>query len=241
MNTVKSHYVYRITNTKINKHYYGSRSCEIHPSEDLGIKYFSSSYDKDFILDQKDNPENFKYKIIKIFQESKDDAINFEIKLHEKFDVAVNENFYNQQKQRKNGFDRTGVKAKKETLEKMSRNRKGKVNVIDENGNKFVVDKKDPRYLSGELVGQTYGKFIATDSNGNRHHISKDDPRYISGELVAVSKGRKVSDETKLKKSKLSKGRIWISNTNLEKTKFIFPNDLDGYLKDGWIVGRKRF
>lgn len=40
MNTKKFHYVYRITNTKINKHYYGVRSSNIEPYKDLGIKYF---------------------------------------------------------------------------------------------------------------------------------------------------------------------------------------------------------
>jgi len=57
------HYVYRITNILTNKHYYGSRSCNILPKNDLGFKYFSSSKDNDFIIDQKINPQNYKYKI----------------------------------------------------------------------------------------------------------------------------------------------------------------------------------
>jgi hypothetical protein len=36
-------YVYRITNILTNQHYYGSRTCNIPPEEDLGIKYTSSS------------------------------------------------------------------------------------------------------------------------------------------------------------------------------------------------------
>ena len=40
------HYVYRITNIKENKHYYGTRSCEIEIKDDLGFYYFSSSTDK---------------------------------------------------------------------------------------------------------------------------------------------------------------------------------------------------
>jgi len=52
----------------------------------LGIKYFSSSTDKKFILDQKNNSNNFKYKIVRLFSNRKD-AIFFEAKIHEKFKV----------------------------------------------------------------------------------------------------------------------------------------------------------
>ena len=59
---MKFHYVYRITNVEKNKYYYGSRSSNILPSEDIGIKYFSSSSDKIFVQDQKENPQNYMYK-----------------------------------------------------------------------------------------------------------------------------------------------------------------------------------
>ena len=97
------HYVYRITNTISNKHYYGKRSCNTLPSLDLGVKYFSSSKDKLFIQDQKQNPQNYKYKIIRVFTTSKD-AVAFEIRLHNKFDVGINESFYNKSKQTSIGF-----------------------------------------------------------------------------------------------------------------------------------------
>lgn len=51
----KYHYVYRITNKQINKHYYGSRSCNCLAKEDIGFNYFSWSRDLDFILDQQKN------------------------------------------------------------------------------------------------------------------------------------------------------------------------------------------
>jgi len=63
---MEDHYVYRITNTKLNRHYYGVRTSRIKPKLDLGIKYFSSSTDKHFIKDQKENPANYKYKIVQI-------------------------------------------------------------------------------------------------------------------------------------------------------------------------------
>ena len=60
------YYVYRITNKLLNKHYYGYRSSKIEPILDIGIRYFSSSTNKDFINDQKDNPLHYKYKVIRI-------------------------------------------------------------------------------------------------------------------------------------------------------------------------------
>jgi hypothetical protein len=102
------HYVYRITNIIERKHYYGKRSSRIEPKLDLGGKYFSSSRDKVFKKDQKENPQNYKYKIIRCF-ESSPEAIEFEIRLHEKFDVGVNKSFYNRAKQTSSKFDTTGV------------------------------------------------------------------------------------------------------------------------------------
>lgn len=102
------HYVYRITNKQLNKHYYGVRTTKIQPKDDLGHKYFSSSRDKDFITDQKTNPMNYRYKVVKIFNK-RDDATQYEVLLHEMFDVGVNESFYNRSKQTAVGFDRTGI------------------------------------------------------------------------------------------------------------------------------------
>ena len=92
--TNKYHYVYRIKNTQLNKHYYGVRSSKTNPKLDLGIKYFSSSTDKEFIKEQKENKDIFKYKVVKIFQ-SRKEADEHEIFLHKKFDVKSHKQFYN--------------------------------------------------------------------------------------------------------------------------------------------------
>jgi len=102
-----NHYVYRITNITDNKHYYGARSSKCAPVNDLGIKYFSSSSNKDFIADQKANNTKYKYKIIKIFKH-RHHAINFEIKLHKKLNVKSNKAFYNKANQTSTGFDFCG-------------------------------------------------------------------------------------------------------------------------------------
>lgn len=105
----KYYYVYRITNKSTKRHYYGSRVCNRNPKEDLGVTYFSSSYDKEFITEQKVNAENFKYKIVKACISNVDKQL-FESYLHNKFDVGVNASFYNMVKQTVEGFDCTGHK-----------------------------------------------------------------------------------------------------------------------------------
>jgi hypothetical protein len=111
MEKFKFHYVYRVTSLIENKHYYGSRSSILHPKEDLGIKYFTSSTDKDFVNNFKQNPKQFKLKIVSIFN-NREDALLFEIKLHNKFEVAKNSKFYNRCKQTVSGWTTIGLKLK---------------------------------------------------------------------------------------------------------------------------------
>jgi hypothetical protein len=122
-----NHYVYRITNKVEQKHYYGVRGCNVEPTLDLGIKYFSSSTDKDFRDDQKNHPENYKYKIVRICS-NREEAGALEKKLHEKFNVGINESFYNRAKQTSTGFDFSGVKHTPEAKRKMSEAKKGENN-----------------------------------------------------------------------------------------------------------------
>lgn len=120
------HYLYRISNKKINKHYYGVRSSKILPKKDLGIKYFSSSYDKNFIEDQHNNPENYKYKVI-IIAENRSKVLKLEVRLHQKYNVGVNPNFYNKVKQTSTSFDCSGITLTKEHKEAIGAKHKGKI------------------------------------------------------------------------------------------------------------------
>lgn len=117
MKNYNYHYVYRITNIISGQHYYGDRSCDCLPTDDLGKKYFSSFTEDWFKQDQLENPNNYKYKIIRIYTTCREDATAFESKLHEKFNVKDNIKFVNKANQHKNG-----CKFKNST---------GKVNVID--------------------------------------------------------------------------------------------------------------
>ena len=154
----KHHYVYRITNTQENKHYYGVRSSKVEPKLDLGIKYFSSSTDKEFIQEQQGNKSIFKYKIVKQF-DSREEAINLEIKLHNKFNVGKNNNFYNASKQTSTGFDRGGISFKhsEETKLKIGLAHKDKI-VTDETRMKLSVLHK------GKVISQEHREKISKNN-----------------------------------------------------------------------------
>ena len=192
----RNHYVYRITNTRINKHYYGSRTTEMYPKDDIGFKYFSSSRDKSFILDQKENPQDYKYKVIRIFNTRKE-ALELEIIFHNRFNVGKNNKFYNLAKQSTIGRDTTGIVQAKNiiTNEKISIS-------------KEEFDKRD------DLVGVTKGRDNTKDIN-NKNRGLKGDKNPFYGKkhskdslaLMLLSNiGRKASKETKLKMSNTRKG-----------------------------------
>lgn len=152
------HYVYRITNILVGRHYYGVRSSKFEPINDLGIKYFSSSTNKKFILEQKNHPEWFTYKIIMTFH-TRELANMFEIKLHEKFNVSSNEKFYNRSENTSVGWVSYG-----------------KVSVVNEQGETFQVSLNDKRYIEGKLKSAATGKVNAIDrKTGNKKTVSVEE------------------------------------------------------------------
>lgn len=160
------HYTYKITNIKENKHYIGVRSAE-NPIKDLGIKYFSSSTDKEFMLEQQEFPERFEYKILEVFSTRKL-AIAKEIELHDLYDVAVNESFYNMNKQTSSGFCRLGIPHSEETLGKMSLVHLGEKNhMYGKTHSKSALLK-----MSVAKVGKKNPMYGRTQSPTSKHAIS---------------------------------------------------------------------
>lgn len=213
----KYHYVYRITNTQEKKQYYGVRSSKVEPKSDLGIKYFSSSSDKDFIKGQKENKSIFKYKVVKIF-ETRVEAINLEIKLHSKFNVGIDESFYNKSKQTSTGFDTSGTtyshteeakekirkyrktyKHTEETLQKMSLSLSGRV-FSDEHIEKLKIAAKNREPMPEETKQK-----ISDSISGCNHHLF----------------GKTHTEETKQKMSLSQKGENngMFGKTHTEETK----------------------
>ena len=190
----KMHYVYRITNTQENKHYYGVRSSKINPKLDLGIKYFSSSSDKEFINEQQENRHIFKYKIVKQF-DSRKEAVCLEIKLHNKFDVAKNESFYNRAKQTSTGFDPTRTKISEETKKKISIANKGKKQSEEQKQNK-----------SKSMLGRKLPESTKENMKKAHQNRSKDNEEKRCNKISEKMKGIKRSAETKEKMSSWQKG-----------------------------------
>jgi sRNA-binding regulator protein Hfq len=207
------HYVYRISNIKENKHYYGVRSSSIEPKLDLGVKYFSSSSDKEFINEQKENKYKFKYKIIKTF-ETRKEAINLEIFLHNKFDVGCNVSFYNKSKQSGNKFDRSGISHTNETKDKI----KSKIYSEAEK----VVRSENAKGIKNGMYGKKHSdeskKKISESKKGTK---SSDDTinKLKDGRRKGINHplfGKNHSEESKKKISESKKGTI-ISDDHKKK------------------------
>jgi hypothetical protein len=181
---MKNHYTYRITNTKLKKHYYGVRSTEKIPSKDLGFKYFSSSMDSEFMEDQKKNPHLYKYKIVSIFK-TRIEAIILEIKLHERFDVAINTNFYNKAKATHKSFDCSGTKRTDKSKLKMSNSRIGK-----DPWNKGLTKCYDDETLNNMSIAKTG----TTPINKGKKGLWKPNKEQLD-KLSESMKGRKLSKE----------------------------------------------
>ncbi len=113
------HYVYRVS--KLKEHYYGSKTEKIGLVEEtLGTDYFTSSKNKGFKRKFKKNPQLYKSKIIRYFDNKSDKQI-FESYLHHYFDVKNHPSFINRSNQTPFGFDTTGTKQSKQTRDQKGR------------------------------------------------------------------------------------------------------------------------
>jgi hypothetical protein len=195
----KHHYTYRITNILESKHYYGVRSSVVHPKEDLGIKYLSSSSDRDFINDQKENPQNYKYKIVRI-SETRKQAAQLEVDLHNKFNVGIHESFYNLSTQRSISYGSySAIKGK--TLEEFygvekANAMKEKLRYVRTEETKLKMRK--PKSTTENMGMPGVAIYINEDGNHEKMKVTEAKER----NLVAESKGRKYTDEVNKKKGR---------------------------------------
>jgi len=185
----KNNYVYRITNTKLNKHYYGSKTTTLIPKDSIGIKYFYSSKDKEFIKDQLDNPQNYKYKVIFNFDNSGDKQI-MESYLHDYFNVKEYDSFYNKANQTPFGFDTTSKTFCFDTKNNINvfitseEYENNKDRYIHESKNKIISKNK----YTGEIFKVTREEFL-------------NNP-----DLIGINAGFKHSEETLINMSEVRKG-----------------------------------
>ena len=214
------HYNYRITNKLLKKHYYGSRSSKIHPKLDLGIKYFSSFTNKEFIKDQKENPKDYKYKIIKIHSNRKN-TIAYERLLHNKFKVNINQNFYNK------------------VIQPISNKLTGNVGIVYIQSLQKYISCKD--FDPSIHVFHTKNTVMIRQDNGKCKRIPKEEYYNNRDTLKNISDGM-VSAISKIDGSKKSiskkeyyTGEYYCNNTGKVPVKDLYGN---GYLVD---VSDKKF
>ena len=161
--STKYHYFYKITNNLNGHFYYG-----VHNTNNLNDGYMGSGKRLHYAY-KKYGIENFTKEILKYFNTTKE-AFEYEAEVVNE-NLVKDNNCYNI-KQGGEGWQTIGL-----------------ITVKDKDGNCFDVQKDDPRYLSGELVGVTNGYVHVKDKFGNNLCILSNDPRYLSGELVGVTKG----------------------------------------------------
>ncbi len=172
--TIYYYYVYQITNIVSGKFYIGKRTAKIEPHLDLGIKYFSTSSDKDFMLDQKQHPEKFKYDVLSIWNTALEMNAE-EIRLHELYNMCKRNPLSYNIKKAGVKFDVSGKAAYRniETSETCS------------------VSIGDPR-IGTILVHVTKGKATYKNIETNENEtVSTNDPR-IGIILFGIHKGKAI-------------------------------------------------
>jgi hypothetical protein len=237
------HIVYQITNLINDKIYIGK-----HSTNDLNDGYMSSSKALNEYAFEKYGIENFKKEYISFHDSEEEAYIEEELIVDE--DFVKRRDTYNFQLGGRGGCT-------------------GMVSVKNKDGGTLKVLLSDPRYLSGELIPINKGRVRADDvkkavgekiknkrwikntSTGESIYINSEEvEEYIKngwekGRIFDSSKNKTANLGKKQKKSHTKNiiatkiGRVYIYNTELKRNKIIKPEELESYLNDGWVKGRK--
>lgn len=227
----KFHYLYKITNNINDRYYYGVHSTSILEDNYMG----SGSIIKKAI--SKYGVENFTKEIISFFG-TREELLLAENRIVTP-DLINDPKSYNLAEGGKQGSNHVVI-------------------AKDKLGEVVAVSDRDPKWLSGELVGVTKGYGTFRDINGNIVHTKLDDYRIKNGELVGLTTGRKHIYKDGIEKlvnsveveeflsqgwklgspsSSRTKGKIIVNNGFVNK--IIKVEELNIYLGNGWQKGSR--
>ena len=219
----KFHYLYKITNNINDRYYYGVHSTSILEDNYMG----SGSIIKKAI--SKYGVENFTKEIISFFG-TREELLLAENRIVTP-DLINDPKSYNLAEGGKQGSNHVVI-------------------AKDKLGEVVAVSDRDPKWLSGELVGVTKGYILCKDSSGNKKQILASDPKWLSGELVGVTKGygtfRDINgnivhtklDDYRIKNGELvglTTGRKHIYKDGIEK--LVNSVEVEEFLSQGWKLG----
>lgn len=246
--------MYWILNIQTYKSYIGKRqTTKTNPYKDIGVTYFSSSSDKEFIKDQKQHPENYRYFVLSIFDNGNDSSKE-EKRLHKIFNVDVDPAFYNITKANEYWLRLKGNKHplynKKIYFNPITRKHKwfSDSDQIEEGFqlgiSKEAIEKKSTT-MSGKMRKENhpnYNKKYYHDPETNKggFFLENEAPEnYVLGntketiELKSLkAKNKVLKDSTKMLLSKIKKNIFLMIKGEL-KEKVNKDNQLN-YLLDGW-------
>jgi hypothetical protein len=214
----KHFYVY-YSYEEFGRGYIGSRGCKCLPEEDF--KYYGSFHDKTFKPTQK---------IIIGVYESRKDAYEVEILLHEFYDVARNPHFANRCKALTTGFTIEGVPINK-GIKKSEEFRK----LISESNKRRIVSDETRKKLSENQKGRKHSeetkKKVGAASKGRQHteEYKKKKSLEVNGEknpmyggthtpearekIGAAQRGKTISEEHRKRISEANKGKVFSEET----------------------------
>ena len=200
------HYTYEIKNKKSGNIYIGVRSFNNSPYAD---PYFCSCKTLDEAI-KNEGIENFTKTILQTF-DTREEAAEDEIFLHDLYDVARNPLFYNQAKATSVGFhyDNTGNKHSEEAKQKISEAHMG-IKVSEESRRKMSISQtgvklseETKRKISEVMKGRKMKPF----SEEHKRKISETQKKRLAHTRPRL--GMKHTEESKRKMSKSQKGRTF--------------------------------
>lgn len=152
------HYFYKIINLINNHFYYG-----IHSTNNLDDGYMGSGHRLHRAY-KKYGISNFSKEILKYFN-SREEALNYEEDIVN--EVLIKDNNCYNEVLGGGGIKTVGLFPVRNTI----------------TGEQILMNKDDPRYISGEYRTLSYGLTPAVDKNGKHYLVEKNDKRFETGEL----------------------------------------------------------